>query len=236
MIKEFSFDFDELAVIKTDLEELMGFDDEIIPEPFPELIETVLKKAPGISNIKGGFKIYDNVKIDTLNQNIQIEDVVFNPSKVVVTQLRGASSIAIFLCTAGHEISEYAKNAALESDPLMSYVIDVLGSVTVEKAMDKIQQTLEEDCKNVGLGITDRFSPGYCEWSVGEQQQLFSLVPENFCGIKLSNSSLMSPIKSVSGIIGLGKGLKKKGYQCNWCTDTTCIYGKIKRNKNAIKK
>jgi hypothetical protein len=111
-------------------------------------------------------------------------------------------------------------------------VYDILGSITVEKATDNIQEFLAADCKASELGISDRFSPGYCEWSVSEQQMLFDLMPKRFCGVTLSESSLMSPIKSVSGIIAIGKGFNPKGYQCNWCNDKNCIYGKIKRKKN----
>jgi hypothetical protein len=85
------------------------------------------------------------------------------------------------------------------------------------------------------LGISDRFSPGYCDWNVSEQHKLFNLLPESFCGIHLSESSLMNPIKSVSGIIGIGENLKQLGYQCYWCNDPNCIYGKTKRKKMSKK-
>jgi hypothetical protein len=45
----------------------------------------------------------------------------------------------------------------------------------------------------------------------------------------------MHPIKSVSGITGIGKDCKQMGYQCNWCTDSDCFVGKIKRRKNSKK-
>ncbi|MCK7538940.1 MAG: hypothetical protein MZV63_52410 [Marinilabiliales bacterium] len=47
--------------------------------------------------------------------------------------------------------------------------------------------------------ITNRFSPGYCGWDVAEQHKLFSFFKDNFCGITLTESALMNPVKSVSG-------------------------------------
>ena len=114
---------------------------------------------------------------------------------------------------------------------MLGYIFDVIGSVAVEKATEKIQEILKGELLKSKLGITDRFSPGYCEWNVAEQQKLFQLMPRGFCGVSLSQSSLMNPIKSVSGIIGIGTGLKEKGYQCQWCSDVNCIYGQIKRKK-----
>lgn len=232
MIKEFYFSFDELNIIPKDLTDLLGFEDGIIPEPFPEIIEQALSDAPQFCTIKGGYKIFESIEINRKNASIKIENQLFLPSKVVTTQLKGSTSMALYICTAGKNISNHSIEVSNQGDPMLSYIFDVIGSVTVEKATDKIQELLEIEVKKSGLNISDRYSPGYCEWDVAEQQKLFSFFPDNFCGVSLSESSLMSPIKSVSGIIGIGAGLQQKGYQCRWCNDENCIYGKIKRQAN----
>jgi hypothetical protein len=70
--------------------------------------------------------------------------------------------------------------------------------------------------------MTNRFSPGYCGWNVKDQFTLFSFFPEKFCGIELTDSALMVPVKSVSGIIGLGENVQKKAYPCDVCTMQNC--------------
>ena len=102
-------------------------------------------------------------------------------------------------------------------DMIQGYILDTIGSVAVEKAMDVIQQKLAETESRKGRKITNRFSPGYCDWDIGAQRQLFSLLPKNFCGIKLMESALMLPIKSVSGIIGIGEKVKYLDYPCKIC-------------------
>lgn len=231
MIKEFQYTFDELGVIKGDIEELLCFENSELPEPFSELIEIALNLAPSICNIRGGYKIFYSEEVVINNERIKICDQVFNPSKIVTNQFKNAGSLALFVSTAGSEITEYSKKLSETDDPLSGYIFDILGSVAVEKAADKMLRSLETEMQNSGLKISDSFSPGYCEWSVAEQQKLFSLLPENFCGISLSESSLMSPIKSVSGMVAIGSDMEHKGYQCYWCTDTDCIYGKIRRRK-----
>lgn len=231
MIKEFNYSFNDLKIEAEDIEELLGFENGNTPEPFPEIIAQAIAKAPNYTNIKGGYRFFENFKTDVLQETIQVDHQIFSPSKIVVTQLKKATSCVLFLCTAGKEITDFSKKLEKEGESLLSYVFDVVGSVSVDKAMDKIQMELELDLKNKGLKISDRYSPGYCEWNVAEQQKLFSLLPKNFCGITLSDSSLMTPVKSVSGIIGIGKLLEQKGYQCIWCKDQNCIYGKIKRQK-----
>lgn len=231
MIKEFNLQFKDLDVAPKDLEVLMGFDQNEVPEPFPELIMQAIGKAPELFDIRGGYKFFENVKVDLSSKTIRIEELVFSPTKIIITQLKKATSCLLFVCTAGARISEYAKELENDGDFILSYVYDVLGSIVADKAMDKIQKEIEVVFRNKNLRISDRYSPGYCDWSVAEQQKLFSLLPLNFCGIKLSTSSLMTPIKSVSGIIGIGTEVEQKGYQCIWCNDQSCIYGKIKRQK-----
>ena len=232
MTKEFQFDFEELSVCTNEIVELMGFEKGEIPDPFPELINAGLEKAPEFTKIKGGYKIFQPVVVESQNRKIQIESQTFSPAKVVTTQLKNATSAALFACTAGSNISIHSQRLAAEGDTLLSYVFDIIGSLTVDKAMDRIEEDMKKEMGESGLNISDRFSPGYCDWSVADQQKLFALLPPNFCGITLSESSLMNPIKSVSGIIGIGRQIKQMGYQCNWCNDVNCIYGKMRRKKN----
>lgn len=231
MIKEFEFTFKELNIVPDDLLELLGFENGETPEPFPELIEQALHEGAKLCAAKGGYRYFSEVDINTDAATITLEGKTFSPSKIVSTQLKSSSAAVLFACTAGAQISQHAKNISENTDPLLGYVFDVLGSVTVEKAMDTIQKGIYDEAIQNGFGISDRYSPGYCEWNVNEQHMLFSLLPENFCGIELSDSALMHPIKSVSGIIGVGKELTQKGYQCQWCVDENCIYGKLRRRK-----
>lgn len=231
MTREYQFSFNDLEIVPGDIAELMGFEDNFIPEPFPELIEKVIHTAANFCNIRCGFKVFNQTETAIDNKSIRIGSQVFYPSKVILNHFKNATSFALFICTAGKEITQHSKEISTDGDPLLGYVFDVIGSVIADKATDNLQNSLKKEIQKTGLKISDRFSPGYCEWSVSEQQKLFALLPENFCGVSLSESSLMWPIKSVSGIIAIGSEMKQIGYQCHWCTDKTCLYGKIKRRK-----
>lgn len=231
MIREFQFSFEDLGIVPGDIAELMGFEHNLVPEPFPELIDKALISAPKFSNIRCGYKIFNQPETAIDTKSIRIGTHVFYPSKVILTQFKNATSFALFVCTAGNEITQQAIKYTSDGDPLLGYAFDVVGSLIADKASDKLQSLIKFEIQKTGMKISDRFSPGYCDWSVAEQQKLFALLPDNFCGVTLSESSLMWPIKSVSGIIAIGAGMKQIGYQCRWCTDKTCLYGKIKRRK-----
>jgi cobalamin-dependent methionine synthase I len=97
------------------------------------------------------------------------------------------------------------------NEMLHGYIYHIYGSLAVENAMELIQNNLKFEMAKTGSEISNRYSPGYCRWTVAEQKKLFSLLPPEFCGITLSDSCLMQPIKSISGFIGIGPKIRHKG-------------------------
>ena len=69
----------------------------------------------------------------------------------------------------------------------------------------------------------------YCGWHVSAQPALFSLFPEkNPCGIELTDSCLMLPMKSVSGVIGIGPDVRYLPYTCGICDKKDCYKRRTK--------
>lgn len=225
-VKQRSYLFSELGVDKTSIELFIGFEKENSPLPFPEIIEEVLEKAGDLPNIKGEYNIFKPVKLSSKNDQVLIHQTNLNIKEKIGTELMGISSAAIFLCTAGPEIQAWSKDLLKKGDPTTSYIIDVVGSEIAEAIAEKIHNELEYEMEEKGLSVTTRFSPGYCGWDMAEQHLIFSLFPDNFCNIRLTESALMDPIKSVSGIIGIGKNVRKRQYACNFCDRKDCIYRK----------
>ena len=108
------------------------------------------------------------------------------------------------------------------------FIADALGSVVAERCADVMEESLQESIDKLGWHHTNRFSPGYCGWHVSQQQLLFPLFGGNTCGVLLTDSSLMVPIKSISGIIGIGKKVRKLDYTCGLCDFTQCYKRKLK--------
>lgn len=223
----YNLNFKDLRIDSALVEDYIGFTPGSTPEPFPDMIQEILSEAENRINPMGGYVIFSDLFIDSTAKKIELGDSTFSTGPIVTKQLEKATAIAIFACTVGKEVTEWASAINKKGNPVNSYIIDSLGSIAVEQAMDLIQEKLKDYMVKEGLLITNRYSPGYCGWDTQEQKHLFGLLPENFCGIRLTESMLMKPIKSVSGMVGIGKEVRYRKYSCNFCSDTHCIY----RNK-----
>jgi hypothetical protein len=229
----FQFDFSDLKINVSQIEQAIGYKDGVSHVTISELISEVLKEAKSFSNIKAEYAIFHGVRFYDVDKSIGINNLVFNVKKIVYGQIKKSDSIVVFLCTAGEEIGIRSRKAMKTGDLLTGYIYDVVGSEIVEAAADIMQNTLETVMANEGKKITNRYSPGYCGWDVAEQHKLFQLIPDNYCGIRLTPSALMDPVKSVSGFIGTGGNVKRNPYTCTMCDMKDCIYRKVREKRRS---
>ncbi|MBQ7510966.1 MAG: methionine synthase [Prevotella sp.] len=150
------------------------------------------------------------------------ERPAFDMGKIILGQLRGSEAYALFICTAGTEYEAYQQQLKEEGDMVRLFIADALGSVVAEKCADRMEEHLQQTIDKLGWHHTNRFSPGYCGWHVSQQQLLFPLFGGQTCGVRLTDSSLMLPIKSVSGIVGIGEKVRRLDYTCGLCDLKQC--------------
>ena len=230
-LKNFNYSFSELKISVRMIEEAMGYFEEPSPEPFPDMIAFALEQSEELCDIRGSLLISSEFSCDTKGY-LSIEGTNFNTGMKIMKQLETARGGILFICTAGSGIGERSNALMAKGDFMEGYILDVIGSVTVEGAIDKIQNALEIEMIGNGLKMTNRYSPGYCGWALQEQKQLYDLFPNNYCKINLSDSFLMNPVKSVSGIMGFGENVKNGIYECQLCELVTCFYRKIRIEKH----
>ena len=228
MIKR-RLNFDELDLKLTDVFEQMGYGSQIPDEQTRKETIQLLERIAEITHPQYGFFITDGELGDERNV-LTAMGREFSVGRIIARQLRGAQRYALFVATAGREFESFQQELAKENDMVKVFITDAIGSVIAEKTADKMEEGLRELLESApGWRHTNRFSPGYCGWNVGEQQILFSLFPEQPpCGVTLTASSLMNPIKSVSGVIGIGQNVRKLEYTCGLCDFKQCYKRKRK--------
>lgn len=137
--------------------------------------------------------------------------------------LGGARRVAVFAGTAGQEIVDLAESATRAKDAMSGLVYDAIGShladATVEGLAADLRARLGE-----GEALTQPYSPGYCGISLAQQRTIFRLLDGRRIGVELLPALIMKPVKSVSGLIGIGPegGIRALGNPCERCPMVGC--------------
>jgi Vitamin B12 dependent methionine synthase, activation domain len=189
-----------------------------------ELIKELIAHCKTICSPKTSCLVFSNPSFNILTGQMTINGKSFLLNKMVASALKSSTGIAIFIGTCGDEVEKYSKKLINKGDTLEGFIVDLIGSEIAEWVAEYTHDLIEKKLLPSGMRTTNRYSPGYCNWPVSDQHQIFSLMENNNCGVSLNASSLMIPIKSVSGIIGLGKNVENKGYACSLCEADHCLY------------
>lgn len=220
MVQEHSIPFDQLSVTREEVYEAMGYGTETPGEDIRKIVEEALER---VASFMVGRFMYFTTQGTLDKTTLQIIPHTLQIGPIIAKQLAGSEGFVLFAATVGQEFEQWLEETKHSGDIVLQFIADALGSCLAEKIADYMEEYLAKEIAPEGLKHTNRFSPGYCDWHVSEQQKLFSLFPTPTpCGIKLTPSSLMIPIKSVSGIIGIGANARKMEYSCGLCTFDRC--------------
>ncbi len=124
--------------------------------------------------------------------------------KTVTKYLKGADKAVVFAATTGLSPDRLITRYAAE--PLKALIVQAIGAERTEALCDSFQAFLQEEYGSKGLETGERFSPGYGDFELSAQKDIFTLLecPKKI-GLTLNESLLMSPSKSVTALIGLRK-------------------------------
>jgi hypothetical protein len=187
------------------------------------LIDEYIENAHQLLEPSYSYVVKDIERIqDSL---VFIEDSITFESQVIAQMLEECQKVAVFLVTIGDYLEEAICWLAEHKLILQALVLDSIGSAAAERVADFVQGKIREAASAQGLVISQRFSPGYCDWDIGQQKELFRIMKGDLVGIHLTEECLMLPRKSVSGIIGIGPGNGNvENYNpCKTCNKYDCL-------------
>ena len=220
-MKTYSLQLSDLTLNKDEIYLNLGYGGQTPDDQFIELIEQMLEDISTFCVPRAGFTILPGT---IPNKNyVKINDVRIKVGPVITRYLNNSTHFGAFVATAGAEFDNYLEQLKAEGDIVSEFLAYSIGSEIAEASVRFVTDRITEEANKSGVKLTHSYSPGHCSWHVREQQQLFSLLPEKPCGVVLNESSLMHPVKSISGIIGLGKDVASTPHGCDICGLKTCF-------------
>ena len=132
--------------------------------------------------------------------------------KDVIDHLEGCSRVVVFAATLGTGVDALIRNYQV-SDVARALVADAEASAAIEAYCDDVQRTVSD---KIGAKLTSRFSPGYGDLPLEIQSRLLDIADAGRkIGLFANESYILTPSKSVTAFIGIGKS-------CEDCRDVGC--------------
>ncbi len=217
---ELILSLDDLTLKRDDIYLNVGYGGQMPDDAVAGKIEQIIAYAGTICRPRIGYRIcrggVENIRY------LNIEGRSMKVGSKLAGYYAKATQYAVFVATAGQEYDDYLRQLRQSDEMLDEYLADAVGSEIAEATVRYFEEQIRLKAIEDGLCITPVYSPGYNGWHVEEQKSLFSLLPDRVCGVTLNESSLMYPVKSVSGVIGLGKEVEASPVACAICGLQSC--------------
>jgi hypothetical protein len=144
---------------------------------------------------------------------------------LIAQHLAAAEQVIAMVCTIGEALeAEVARQ--MDEDPVYALALDGLGSAAAETLAGMACHGFEREAQARGWHASLPLSPGMIGWPVPEgQAQIFALLDPGEAGVRLTETGMMIPRKSLSLVLGLGEAMAVGDSACSFCSlNATCRY------------
>lgn len=158
-------------------------------------LATMIKHAEQIGRPR---VLYTLSSINSLDEEFVIVDGVKLSSRVMQINFADINRVFPYVVTCGRELHEWAANI---KDMLEQYWADIIMEQALAVAMKYFHNHMQEEYR---LGRFKAMNPGSLEdWPISQQRELFQILGNvrETIGVELTDSYLMLPVKSTSGIL-----------------------------------
>ena len=189
-----------------------------------ELLRRWIAEAAQRSAPKAAFVILP--VLEKAKNRLRVQSVAGQVEfKGAIGRFLGVSELLIvFVATAGPNVEALASELMASGEELPAMIVNAVGAERAEAAESAVIRRVHDQMRAIDFAPTLPYSPGYCGMALTEQQKLFRVFDGMTAGVTLTESCLMHPIKSVSGLVGLAPSsiVKADSSPCERCELHSC--------------
>ena len=210
-------------VIRRETFRYLGCGSEVPDEKTLEMADRAIELLSERCRPKNTSQI---VEISAGTEEIRLEGGAVIYSESIARVMSGCSRMLVFGATLGTEADILIKRETAVNIA-MGAVMQAAAAAYIEEYCDELQTELNERFSAVGEPLGDRFSPGYGDFALEYQRELFAILdcPRQI-GLTLTEDCIMIPSKSVTAVIPIG-GSCGRQLGCRYCEKRDCQYRRI---------
>lgn len=107
---------DELRLHLGDLLRLLQVPDHSPDNPVVHEATGLFGQLPGLASIRGGYAVYEDIRIDEKEGSIRILDRKIHPQQQICGYMKGAEKLALLVCTAGEGFTARSREYNKQGD------------------------------------------------------------------------------------------------------------------------
>ena len=178
----------------------LGYRGSAPEEEIAKKIDSCVEEVVEVSELRG---LYEKFPLSFSSHDTFLIGDIEIVSEDLGKNLNGCEYVYLMGATIGIGIDRLIARASV-SDMTKATIFQAVGAAYVEEYCDYINEEIRRlECRE-GMALRPRFSPGYGDFTLENQENLFRLLNlSKHVGISLTDSMLMSPSKSVTAIIGV---------------------------------
>jgi hypothetical protein len=169
--------------------------------------------------------LYEEYPVSGLvHERLELNSSTSNPKKphlsgqLITQHLARSQAVIVMVCTIGGVLDEMV-SSMFKVDPSLAVAMDGVGSAAVESLAIQACNYFEDQAKSEGLNTTMPLNPGMVGWPVEQgQPEIFTLLDSDSIHVTLNESCMMTPNKSLSMVLGVGKDVTPIGTSCDYCS------------------
>lgn len=214
-------------VNKREIYRYLGYRGQVPDETVCNMVNEVLQELFRVIQPRS---LYQTFVCKVENDGIQICSEITNVSvsfhsKGLAENLAQCEKVVLMAATLGLEADKMMQRYEI-MNIAKAAVLQACGAASIEAYCNLLQEDIRKQALQDGYYLRPRFSPGYGDWSLEAQKDIFDMLQcTKRLGLTLTDSLLMFPTKSVTALIGMTKN--KQGChvaKCSTCENIGCEF------------
>jgi len=179
-----------------------------------DVAENVIEQTEALIKPAAVYALVDVIEFE--HRTVRFAQGSFEGS-LVQRSLAGADQFYVAICTIGDAL-EKRIDQLMSEDPVTAVALDGAGISAVRKVSLTVEDLISKETCALDLSLGMRAQPGQEGWPIEQQREVFKILPGEELGVRLTESCLMIPRKSVSFVIPRGKNLNDATVPCDFCS------------------
>lgn len=187
---------------------------ENMPKKYASLVQKTREIAFSNFRIKGVFASNMLVECRENENEVLLENEIKIYSKMMPILFEKSKEVVFYAIT----VLGYLEEEKKEKNFMEQFFLDAWATSLAETASSWLRKHISDMVAEDGWYSTSAWSPGQHGFSLENQKSLFQVLKPEEIGLTLSDTLMMHPHKSVSGVFGIGREKdERKIIPCDYC-------------------